>query len=115
MAYGLKASSCDPLTSKFKCNDIEEVDRCSIDETDTHFEFDVITPNFVFDQICIFPNNKSTGIDNVCIRLLKLAVPIICHPRAYICKLSFFSLHTSLQSKKLQRLHLYTRMVIKVM
>ena len=83
----------DVLASKFKCNDIEGVDHCSIDEKDTHFEFDVITPDFVFDQICSFPNNKSTGIDNVCIRLLKLAAPIICHPLAYICNLSLFTSH----------------------
>ena len=83
----------DVLASKFKCNDIEGVDHCSIDEKDTHFKFDVITPDFVFDQIRSFPNNKSTGIDNVCIRLLKLAAPIICHPLAYICNLSLFTSH----------------------
>ena len=92
----------DVFASKFKCNDIEEVDHCSIDEKDKHFEFDVITPDFVFDQICSFSNNKSTIIDNACIRLLKLAAPIICHPLAYICNLSFvhFTLPFKVESCK---------------
>ena len=55
------------------------------------FQFDVITPDFVFDQICNYSNNKSTGISNTSIKLLKLAAPIICHPLAYICNLSMFT------------------------
>ena len=69
---------------------------CSINVGDTqgqdHFNFDVVTPDFVFDQICSISNNKSTGIGNDCIKLLKLAAPVICHPLAYICNLS---IHTS--------------------
>ena len=85
----------DVLASKFKPDDddIEDVDNCDIDENDGHFKFDVVTPEFIFDQICSFSNNKSTGIDNDCIRLLKLAAPVICHPLAYICNLSLFTSH----------------------
>ena len=50
-----------------------------------------ITPDFVFDQICSFSNNKSTGVSNISTKLLKLAAPIICHPLAYICSLSMFT------------------------
>ena len=36
-----------------------------------YFEFDVITPYFVIiDQICNFSNDKSTGVDNMCIGFL---------------------------------------------
>ena len=55
------------------------------------FKFDAITPDFVFDQICSFSNNKSTGVSNISTKLLKLAAPIICHPLAYICSLSMFT------------------------
>jgi hypothetical protein len=83
------------LASKFKCNTNNDDDvkhSCNnVDVNIDHFKFDVITPDFVFDQICNFANNKSTGIDNDCIRLLKLAAPIICHPLAYICNLSMFT------------------------
>ena len=56
------------------------------------FCFDYITPEFVFDEICKMNNNKSPGISNFDVRLLKLAAPVICKPLAYICNLS---LHTS--------------------
>ena len=83
------------LAAKFKCNN-DGCDNVNICKNDTdiqivHFEFDVITPDFVFEQICNFSNDKSTGVDNMCIRLLKLAAPIICHPLAYICNLSLFT------------------------
>ena len=55
------------------------------------FKFDAITPDFVFDQICSFSNNKSTGVSNISTKLLKLAAPIICHPLVYICNLSMFT------------------------
>ena len=86
------------LAAKFKCNDdvSEDNDNVNYCKNDTdiksvHFEFDVITSDFVFDQICNFSNNKNTGVDNMCTRLLKLAAPIICHPLAYICNLSLFT------------------------
>lgn len=50
--------------------------------------FDCITPEFVFDEICKMSNNKSSGIGNFNVKLLKLAAPIICHSLAYICNLS---------------------------
>ena len=54
----------------------------------SHFEFDFVTPEFVFDEICKMSNNKSTGLDNLNIRLLKLAAPIVCDSLSYICYLS---------------------------
>ena len=80
------------LASKFNDNDFtDHTEHRNIDNNhdNEHFKFDVITPDFVFDQICIFSNNKSTGIDQVCIKLLKLAAPIICQPLAYICFVIF--------------------------
>ena len=36
-------------------------------------------------------NNKSTGLDNLNIKLLKFAAPIICNSLSYICNLSLFT------------------------
>ena len=78
------------------------------------FKFDAITPDFVFDQICSFSNNKSTGVSNISTKLLKLAAPIICHPLVYI-SVTFPCLHLLSQvNGRKQRLHLYTRMVTRV-
>jgi len=60
-------------------------------ENNNQFGFDVVTPDFIFDQICQFSNNKSSGFDDTCIKLLKLSAPIICHPLAYICNLSIIT------------------------
>ena len=54
----------------------------------SHLEFDFVTPEFVFDEICKMNNNKSPGLDNLNIRLLKLAAPIVCDSLSYICNLS---------------------------
>ncbi len=54
----------------------------------TCFNFDIVTPEFVFDEICKMDNNKSPGFGNLNVKLLKLAAPIICHSLAYICNLS---------------------------
>ena len=58
----------------------------------SHFEFDFVTPEFVFAEICKMSNNKSTGLGNLNVRLLKLDAPIVCDSWSYICNLS---LHTS--------------------
>ena len=58
----------------------------------SNFEFDFVTPEFVFDEICKMSNNKSTGLDNLNIRLLKLAAPIVCDSLSYICNLSLCTL-----------------------
>ena len=42
----------------------------------------------MFDEICKMGNNKSTGLDNLNIGLLKLAAPIVCDSLSYICNLS---------------------------
>ena len=55
------------------------------------FHFAMITEEYVFDQICNFPNNESTGLDHFHVRLLKLAAPVICHSLAYICNLSLLT------------------------
>ena len=88
------------LASRFKFDDTVKFDHCNTndinnntDKDNDHFKFDIITPDFVFDEICNFSGNKSSGIDNVCMRLLKLAAPIVCHPLAYICNLSLFTSH----------------------
>ncbi len=52
------------------------------------FNFDIVTPEFIFDEICNFANNKSSGLDGINVKLLKLAAPIICNSLAYICNLS---------------------------
>ena len=75
------------MAAKFNYNDNDDVDHCKSTYTDKDtedFKFDLI-PDFVFDQIYNFSNanNKSTGVDSVCIRLLKLAAPIICLPLSY--------------------------------
>jgi len=52
------------------------------------FKFDIVTPEFVFDEICKFVNSKSSGLDEINVRLLKLAAPIVSDSLAYICNLS---------------------------
>ena len=58
------------------------------DDIDVKFDFEYITPSFVFDQICTFSNKKSPGLDNFNVKLLKLAAPIICDSLAYLCNIS---------------------------
>ncbi len=58
---------------------------CNLNST---FNFNMITPEFVFDEICKFCNNKSSGLDEINVKLLKLAAPIVCKSLAYICNLS---------------------------
>ena len=63
-------------------------DRC---KSDSKFQFDIITDDYVFDQICNLSNNKSPGLDGFQAKLLKLAAPTICKPLAYICNLSLLT------------------------
>ena len=58
---------------------------------DSEFKFDLITPEYVFDEICKFSCNKATGLDGLDSKLLKLAAPVICDTLAYICNLSLVS------------------------
>ena len=52
------------------------------------FKFSVISSEFVHDQICDMHNNKSAGLDQFSVRLLKLAGPFISNCLAHICNLS---------------------------
>ena len=52
------------------------------------FKFDVISAEFVSDQICNMQNSKSPGLDQFNVRLLKLAGPYLSNCLAHICNLS---------------------------
>ena len=67
------------------------------DDVDVKFDFEYITP-FVFKQICTFSNKKSSGLNNLNVKLLKLAAPIICDSLAYLCNLSLCRPPTSVFS-----------------
>ena len=77
-------------TSDLNCNSSRNDTHSSIN-VHGNFDFDLITEDYVFDQICNFQNNKSPGLDNFHARLLKLAAPVICHSLAYICNLSLIT------------------------
>jgi len=64
--------------------------------TSENFTFHDISCQFVYEQICKMSNNKSSGIDDICTRLLKIASPVVCKSLAYICNLS---LHMSVFPK----------------
>ena len=49
-------------------------DNCNLNST---FNFDIVTPGFIFDEICKFANNKSSGLDGINVRPLKLAAPLV--------------------------------------
>ena len=70
------------LASKFSdANSNFTEDRC---KSHSNFQFDIITDDYVFDQICNLSNNKSPGLDGFQAKLLKLAAPTTCKPLAYI-------------------------------
>ena len=80
------------LAQKFDDNMCDDIDhKTEVIHGFDDFKFDLITEDYVFDQLCSFPNNKSTGLDNFHVKLLKLAAPIICHPLTYICNLSLIT------------------------
>jgi hypothetical protein len=89
----------DKLGEKFNTNNVNVKCPCnhscsechnnSINSTHTNkFKFDEITPNFVYNQIRNMSNDKSPGLDQFNVRLLKLAGPYISNSLAYICNLS---------------------------
>ena len=77
------------LASKFSdTNSNFTEDRC---KSESKFQFDIITDDYVFDQICNLSNNKSPGLDGFQAKLLKLLAPTICKSLAYICNLSLLT------------------------
>ena len=52
------------------------------------FKFDDLSCDFVYSQICKMDNNKSTGLDQFNVKLLKLAAPFVSSSLAHICNLS---------------------------
>jgi len=81
------ASKFKTKTSKSKTND-DTLNNNNINHINKQFDFDYVTPEFVFDEICKMHNSKSPGFGNMNVKLLKLAAPIICHSLAYICNIS---------------------------
>ena len=53
------------------------------------FKIPLMSDTFVFDQLRKMSNSKSTGLDGICIKLLKLNADIIAPQIAKICNLSF--------------------------
>ena len=78
------------LADKFEKPTNENNNSPNIDK-ELKFHFDFVTPVFIFDEICKMSSKKATGLDNLSIRLLKLAAPIVCDSLAYICNLSLFT------------------------
>ncbi|XP_072043447.1 uncharacterized protein [Amphiura filiformis] len=84
------AQKFDNVNKSDDANDVTN-DECNNDDVSSNFNFDFITPSFVFDEICNFSNKKSSGLDNFNVKLLKLSAPIICDSLAYICNLSLYT------------------------
>ena len=78
------------LASKFNNVDHSNLNQLP-EETTAKFDFDVITPEFVFDEISKMSNKKSPGLDNLNVKMLKLAAPIVCDSLAYICNISLWT------------------------
>ena len=70
---------CNNSCSKFNKNPSDSKDK---------FKFCEITHDFVYNQIIKMSNDKSPGLDQFSVELLKLAAPYISKSLAYICKLS---------------------------
>lgn len=64
------------------CNSV-----CS-DQCNSKFQFQDISSKFVLNQIYSMQNDKSTGLDQFNVKLLKLAAPYISNSLAFICNLS---------------------------
>ena len=69
---------------KCPCNSVCSEQYCSTNK----FKFNVISADFVLDQIYNMPNGKSPGLDTYNVRLLKLAAPFIAKCLTHICNLS---------------------------
>ena len=76
------------LANKFDNHDKDDMVDAN---TNALFEFELISPEFVFDELCKMNINKSTGVDNLSVMLLKLAAPVVCKSLAYICNLSLLT------------------------
>ena len=72
---------CNEGCSKQYCNSM-------VNKFKFEFKFDVISAEFVSDQICNMQNSKSPGLDQFNVRLLKLAGPYLSNCLAHICNLS---------------------------
>ena len=74
------------MASAFKCpcNDV----RSSTSLCNESFKFENVSYDVVYNQICKMDNNKSTGLDEFNVRLLKLAAPYVSTSLAHICNLS---------------------------
>ena len=64
----------------------ENILQSSKDQSD--FNFYSISAEYVFDQNCNLPNDKSPGLDDCYVKLLKTPALIICNSLAYVCNLS---------------------------
>ena len=94
------------LASKF--NNVEHDNLNHLSKVTTaKFDFDVITPEFVFDEISKMNNKKSPGLDNVNVKILKLAAPIVCDSLAYICNISLctFTILSAWKQAKITPIH----------
>lgn len=69
---------------KCPCNHVCSDQYCAVSK----FKFNEITPEFVLNQILKMQNNKSAGLDQINVRLLKLAGPFVSRCLSYICNLS---------------------------
>jgi len=70
-------------------NDIHHV--CTNANNSSTFNFNLVTENCVLEQIQLLSNNKATGVDNMCVKLLKLSADVIVAPLTYIINVSLVS------------------------
>ena len=71
------------------CNDACRTSAFTTQSNDNDsFKFDDVSCDFVYNQICKMDNNKSTGLDQFNVKLLKLAAPFVSSSLAHICNLS---------------------------
>ena len=71
------------------------------------FNFKRITPSKVSKILLSLKNGKATGIDGLCVRILKAGAPELCHPLAYLYNLSLASgvVPTCWKTKRVSPLH----------
>ncbi len=71
------------------CDDTQNV-YTNVDNTNK-FDFNLVTENYVLEQIQSLSNNKATGVDNMCVKLLKLSTDAIIAPLTYLINVSLAS------------------------
>ena len=71
------------------CNDFYYVHN-NVDNRNK-FDFNLVTENYVLEQIQSLSNNKATGVDNMCVKLLKLSSCVIVAPLTYLINVSLES------------------------